>query len=390
MRVLVINHTATVGGAEVALLEQVSRDILLPDVDITIACPDGQLAEVARERGVHVVPIRDFEFSLKFQPRYIFRQLINLLMCAVEIRRLAVHSGADIIHANSLRAGLMAGAARCLGGARVVTHIHDCLPMSGPTRVIRRVLLATSTGFIANSHYTSTHFLTGISTKRPMRVVYNTFAAAWGDSDVMSKVGDLRATLGLEETDLTVGIVAQLSPWKGQDLAIRAFARASKGAPNLKLIIVGSAKFQKPGTRFDNLAYEETLHDLVDILDLTDKVIFVGEIGNVEVMDMMLDLLIMPSWEEPFGRAAVEMMAVGSTVVSTNVGGPPEFIEHEVTGLLLDPHDDATWADAITRLFEDERWRSQMGIRARLTVKERFFGNGPETQVIPVFRELLS
>ncbi len=54
-----------------------------------------------------------------------------------------------------------------------------------------------------------------------------------------------------------------------------------------------------------------------------------------------LDVLLLPSWEEPFGRALIEAMALGVPVLATNVGGPPEIIEDGREGYLLAPGDPA-------------------------------------------------
>ena len=62
-----------------------------------------------------------------------------------------------------------------------------------------------------------------------------------------------------------------------------------------------------------------------------------------------LDVLLLPSWEEPFGRALIEAMALGVPVVATNVGGPPEIVEDGREGYLVAPREPAAWAQAIRR-----------------------------------------
>ncbi len=390
MRILSVNHTATVGGAEVALLEQVSRDSILPGIEIIIACPSGDLGQQALERGIQTVPISDFEFSLKLHPRALPRQLQKLAESAVEIRKLTASLNVDLIHANSLRSGLMAGAATSFGGVPVVTHIHDCLPPTPLANVVRRVLLTTSTALVANSQHTAANFKGDIKGAKEIDVVYNTFSQDWLKAPSESELEDLRMRLGLEPDNLVVGMVAQLSPWKGQDMAIRAFAHVAKDIPNAKLILAGSAKFRRPDARFDNTAYEQSLHELVTARGLTEKVVFTGEIGRVDLIDRLFDVLLMPSWEEPFGRAAVEAMAVGIAVISTRVGGPPEFIDDGVTGLLLDPKDEGGWARAIRALLGDAERRAELGNRAHGSVRGRFFGDAKHTQLLPVFRSVLA
>ena len=88
------------------------------------------------------------------------------------------------------------------------------------------------------------------------------------------------------------------------------------------LLIVGEAKFVAPGTRYDNRGYEAHLHQLVTELGLNGEVRFLGQRGPDEVPEIMsaMDLLLMPSWVEPFGKVMVEAMAVGTPVLATNAG----------------------------------------------------------------------
>lgn len=84
-----------------------------------------------------------------------------------------------------------------------------------------------------------------------------------------------------------------------------------------------------------------------------------------------LDVLLLPSWEEPFGRAVIEAMAMEVPVIATNVGGPPEIIRDGREGFLLAPREPRAWADAIRSLTEIPR-RLQMGRAGRRRVEQAF------------------
>ncbi len=105
----------------------------------------------------------------------------------------------------------------------------------------------------------------------------------------------------------------------------------------------------------------EGLHRLVAELGLERHVDFLGEREDVPAVLRALDLLLLPSWEEPFGRAVIEAMAMGTPVAATAVGGPAEIVRHGQDGLLLPPRDPESWAATLRPLAADPRLREKMG-----------------------------
>src|SRR5207302_5178465 len=114
------------------------------------------------------------------------------------------------------------------------------------------------------------------------------------------------------------------------DLAIRVAGELSGTGQPVRLLVVGSPKFTSGATRLDNRAYLDELHRLVAELGLDDTVLFLGEREDVPEILAATDLVLVPSWEEPFGRAIVETMAMGVPVIATSIGGPAEIISDGV------------------------------------------------------------
>ncbi|WP_258934080.1 glycosyltransferase family 4 protein [Nesterenkonia pannonica] len=72
-------------------------------------------------------------------------------------------------------------------------------------------------------------------------------------------------------------------------------------------------------------------------------------------------MLVVPSVVEPFGITVLEGWRAGVPVLATRHGGPREFLEHGVTGLLIDPEDPAGMSARIVELLADERRRRSLG-----------------------------
>jgi L-malate glycosyltransferase len=181
-----------------------------------------------------------------------------------------------------------------------------------------------------------------------------------------------RNTLGLKHSDFVTTVLAQITPWKGQEEAIRAIARVRDRHPDAKLLLVGSAKFLSKATRYDNAAYLERLHRLVAELELAGHVQFLGEREDVPAVLRATDTVLVPSWEEPFGRSVIEAMAMRVPVIATNVGGPAEVIADRKNGMLLAPRCPENWARAISNLIESPALYARIARNGRL--RARAFG----------------
>jgi glycosyltransferase involved in cell wall biosynthesis len=195
-----------------------------------------------------------------------------------------------------------------------------------------------------------------------------------------------RARLGMAGTrDVLLGMVAQLSPWKGQDTAIEALRLLREWGVDAHLLLIGSAKFVARATRFDNEAYVARLRRLIADAGLGDRVSWLGERDDVPELIRALDALLLPSHEEPFGRALLEAMALEVPVLATNVGGPPELVRDGRDGYLLPPHEPASWAQAVRRLIQMPERGRELGRAGRLRVVEGFDVEHHVAEVLGVY-----
>ena len=85
-----------------------------------------------------------------------------------------------------------------------------------------------------------------------------------------------------------------------------------------------------------------------------------------------LDILVQPSTRETFGRTLVEAMATRKPVIASRVGGMPEVVADQETGLLVPKEDPQSLAAAIVRLLEDPARARKMGEAGRRRVEQLF------------------
>jgi glycosyltransferase involved in cell wall biosynthesis len=309
-------------------------------------------------------------------------------MAALQVHRHARRLGADVVHANSIRAGIELGLARVAPAASVV-HVRDCLPMGMVTTATMRLIAGTASTVVANSHYTA-DFVRHAAPHSGVQVVHPAVDLAHFDPALIDRAA-ARAQLGVAGTrKVLLGVVAQLSPWKGQDTAIETVRLLREQRIDVHLLLVGSAKFVSPATRFDNEAYVASLRRLIEDLKLEDRVSLLGERDDVRGVVRALDILLLPSREEPFARALLEAMALEVPVLATNVGGPPELVRDGREGYLLPPGDPRAWADAVRRVIDGPEQGRELGRAGRVRVAQCFAVDGHAKTMLDIYARALT
>jgi L-malate glycosyltransferase len=386
VRVLYVNHTSVISGGERSLLTLLPA--LSSSVDARLAAPEGDLAAAAARLGVPVTAITGTAGSLRVHPLQTPQALAEMSLAALQVRRAAHRYGAEIVHANSIRAGIVTGLARTRSAAGVV-HVRDCLPPGTLSKATMRLIASTATTIVANSHYTA-RSVAAVVPNAPLEVIYNPVDLERFNPARIDRAS-ARASLGVAgERRLLLGVVAQLTPWKGQDTAIEALKLLRGQGLDAHLLLIGSAKFLARSTRFDNEAYLSRLRELVASSGLQDRVTWLGEREDIPELMRALDILLLPSWEEPFGRAIIEAMALGVPVVATNVGGPAEIIADGREGYLVAPREPIIWAQAIGRLAEHREQALEMGRAGRRRAEEAFSLADHAAAVLEVYERAIA
>jgi glycosyltransferase involved in cell wall biosynthesis len=240
---------------------------------------------------------------------------------------------------------------------------------------------------IANSHYTNASFARVHSTT-PVRVVHGPVDLKRFDPAEIDPAA-ARGRLGVEPSTFVLAVIAQITPWKGQDDAIHVLELLKRRKLKARLLLVGSPKFVSGATRHDNRAYARELGRLTESLGLGEDVEFLGEREDIPQILRAVDVLLVPSWEEPFGLAIIEAMAMRVPVVATNVGGPVEIVRPDEDGLLLPPRAPEIWAAAIEELVRRPALRAEMGLNARERVAARFGVEQHVKEVLSAYEEAL-
>ncbi len=197
--------------------------------------------------------------------------------------------------------------------------------------------------------------------------------------------GVLRARIGVGETVPLVGILGRFVPWKGHLDLITAFAQVRAAVPDARLVIMGRLTKADAGAPDGWVA---KLRGRVGELQLADAVDWAEWTDDVPEVMADLDILAVPSWEEPFGLVVTESMAMERPVVGYASGALPELVRNGQEGELVPRSDTTALAQALVTLLRDPARRAAMGKRGRQRVISEFSPRRQANAVVNLYRTL--
>lgn len=361
-RVLVVDHTARPGGAELALVRLVEATARDADVRVLLF-EDGPLVGMLRERGVRVevlavdpeVGTVDRHAAGRASVGALVR-VARIVPFEVRLWRRLRRLRPDVVHTTSLKADLLTTGPALAVGRRPVWYVHDRVAsdyLPGPLVSLVRGASRLASAVIVNSRATA-------ATLPPGSVIaYPGFSPDQGIEPGVP--------VPVRRGAPVVTIVGRISPTKGQREFVRAAALVAARHPDARFRVVGSATFGEDD-------YAARVRDEARALGIEDRVDWVGQVPDTRAeLDLATCCVHASGVPEPFGQVVVEAMVRGVPVVATAAGGVPEILDvDEPLGRLVPTGDVAALADAITEVLDDPDAAFARAERARRSAYDRF------------------
>jgi L-malate glycosyltransferase len=391
LKILFYNHTGTVSGAERVMsmiLDRLDRVRFQP----VVVCPDeSPMMEMTQKLKVRTRGLQPLEARFTWRLDLVVRYLISFVSVIRSARRIVIDEAPDVVHANSIRAGLVMAAATLGLDMPVIWHAHDILPLHPLSTAVRIFAMISSRNRILSvSQAVAGRFrgiiLRPLRRRVPILVIHNAVDLERFKPNANSRK-EMRGALGLNDAQPVVGIVGQLTARKGQLELIEAFAQvnseASRDLKDAVLLIAGKALFNR------DEEYAAKLERAAQSLGIADRVRFLGPRDDIPKLMQGLDVLVVNSHEEPFALTVLEGLSSGTAVLATSVGGTPEMIRHGENGWLVKALDQKALAEAMLTLFGDQSLRRQLGSEGRRVAIARFSTNRFLKEVEQLYCDLL-
>jgi glycosyltransferase involved in cell wall biosynthesis len=400
LKIVYLNPTGTLGGAEMCLLDILAtlgqaRPQWRPSV---VLGADGPLRTEVEALGVSclVLPLPASlaqlgDASLGGRDRGTLRLASRgaRAACATawylgRLKRVLRAARPDRVQTNSMKAHVL-GAWAAPAGVPVVWHLHDYLS----ARLVMGRLLRRSAGRrvvgVAVSESVAADARGALGARVPIRTIPNAidlerFAPGTGSGAAL----DAAAGLPPAPPDVVrVGLVATFARWKGHEVFLDAVARLGTELP-CRYYVVGGPIYQSLGSQFTL----EELRTRAAALGLDGRLGFTGFQADPAAALRALDIVVHASTRpEPFGRVIVEAMACGRSLIAVPAGGAAELFEDGISALACQPGDPAALAAAIARLVADPELRRRLGAAGRQAALEHFDRRRLASQWSDVYEE---
>jgi glycosyltransferase involved in cell wall biosynthesis len=317
MRVLYLNpFSQEISGPDESLLALL-KELIPLGVEAHLVLPT-RGPQVARYEKlgvkVHLAPISILKRSLT--PRDLLRYGTRLTRGAFEVARIARRERIDLIHTNMevvLDGGI---AARLLRIPHLMHYRGNTI--DEPKRVFDALVLLWTR--LADHIFCISDATAAIFRKRGhvVETLYNPLELARFRKAVRRP--ELRQLLGATEGEILVGTIGRIHPRKDIETFIRTCALVADAEPRARFVVVGAAELpeEKP--------YEQRLRKLIPELGLTKRFTFAGARRDIPEVLKALDLFVLCSRNEGFGRVVAEAMAAGTPVVLSREGALPELV----------------------------------------------------------------
>lgn len=310
------------------------------------------LALHGRSADVEIVP----DLGREIRPLRDLRTLGRLVALMRRVRP-------DIVHTHTAKAGAVGRAAAVLAGVPVIVHtFHGHVlrgyfspPKTAVYKAIESTLARQTDRLLAVTPRVRDELIAlGVGRREQYQVVPLglDLAPLLGAE---RRQGELRAELGLGDAPV-VTIVARLVPIKAHDVFLAMAAHVSAQLPAARFLIVGDGELRA------------ALEAQVDALGLREAVRFLGWRADIDRLYADTDVSVLTSRNEGSPVALIEAMAAGLAVVSTDVGGVADVVEHGVTGWLAPMDDAAGLARHVVTVLRDPAAARAMGARGRVRV----------------------
>lgn len=365
-KVLHVVRSLELGGAERVVVEYaLAHDRSQYEPEVCCVVTGGPLVEVLRRAGVSV-------HVLERRARFDVGAVLAL-------SRIIRRGGFDVVHNHNLGPVFVGVPAAILGGARAVVRTeHNVCIWNRPGRsFLSRLAALRENAQIGVSHAVrASHVRAG-------RIPPARFVTVWnGIDDARVGVPDdaraVRRELGVSEDEMVCLSVGSLTFQKNHWSLLEAAQKVLSSGISARFLIVGAGPLE--------LELKERAREL----GVADRVLFLGERGDVPRILSAADIFVLASSWEGLPITVLEAMAAGVPCVATAVGGVPEAIDNGVNGYLVAPDEPHALARAIVRLASDASARKTMAKRARRTYESAFTAEQMARQTEALYELALS
>jgi glycosyltransferase involved in cell wall biosynthesis len=365
--ILYVTDSPTVSGAEHVLLCYLDR-LRPPDfrTHVFLRATNHRLIEALRERGIEYTATKSFSEKVirtTIRPDDLCHFARRFHLVKREIIADAMRTNADILHSISYPTALYTALAARKMKIPHIWHEHGVKQIHRFNRAIYRFVAGSCTNVIGPSAaVTEALALAGIP-RTHLSTVYNGIDLD-RFSPSLERSAHVRREFDITPGQVAIGLVGQLLPHKGHHTLIDAAPEILRHLPNARFFIVGA---------LENPPYEAELRSRIGSADLTSRFTFTGWRADVPDVISAMDVLVVPTLTaEPAALSLMEAMALRRPLIATRVGGTPELVDENESGLLFTPGRSEELAACVIELLTNKERALRLAHEGRRRMERLF------------------
>lgn len=345
--VLHLIETSGPGGAENMLITMAESLHRRSYQSIICLFKDGWLNRQLQRKGFETVIVPQIR-SLDFH-------------CARDLVRLVRARNVSVMHSHEFAMNAYSAVVSALTGVACISTVHgkNYYAEKWRRRVAYRFVSKRST-LVAVSEDIRNFLIQRVGIKpQNVRTIWNGIDLDRYAANQKTRAR-IRHELGIPDKEVVIGAIGNLYPVKGHMHLVEAASLVNERYPGARLLIAGRGQMLRE------------LRRKTVTLGISDKVVFLGFREDVADLLQAVDVFVLPSLSEGLPLSLLEAMASSTPVVATTVGGIPEAVTDQETGLLVEPGDSMGLANAILECIEAPAVSKKFAEKARDEVKKKF------------------
>jgi len=346
IKVLELIDGGFIGGGQthiISLCRNLDKNMFSP---VIAANPDGDFRILAKKEGLEFESIT---LPKIFRKKHLKRlaELVNIVKPVI----IHAHGGVAGMYARFLK--------RENGGIKVVYTLHGIHYIRSKnfarkfiSHAIEQYLVGDCDAYICVSNDdVKTAIESKIVRKELVHLIPNGINISRFKNGQTDR--NLKARLGIKESDFVIGNISRFDEQKNQMLLINAFPEILKLIPDAKLLLIG-----------DGLLYDSCLNR-AEKLKIADNIIFAGSIPDPENYYPLMDMFVFPSKWEGLSITLIEAMASGKCIAASNIPSNRELITDKQNGVFFTLGSSRALAGIISELFKDAELRKNLSLNAQ-------------------------
>lgn len=267
---------------------------------------------------------------------------------SLQLKKIIEEEKISIVHTHFLRENYIAILSKIFGAkVKVFWTYHVNVPMSPLNRFFNKMMTKYDKKVIAVSHFVKQELVKKGVAEDKIQVVYNGIDLI--DHYVFKDQSNRSGKIEL-------AAIGRLSPEKGQLFLLEGLKLLNEDSSN---------SYDWECLIYGNGPLEQELKQKAIDYGLEERVKFLGHVTNIPERLKEIDIVVIPSQNDAFPYIAIESLAMGKAIIGTNVGGIPEIIRDNKTGIIIHYGNPKELSEAIKKLFSDHLYANQLSQQGR-------------------------